>query len=89
MVEVSFTGNLQRHIEVASIEVESGSLVEVLDQVFEAYPKLKPYLFDEQNQLRPHIMLALDRQLIQRNLDQFKHQTGFTRLHIMQALSGG
>jgi hypothetical protein len=89
MVEVSFTGNLARHIDVETISVTSGTLTSVLEITFQRYPELKPYIVDEQWNLRKHVMLAVDKQLIQGQLHSYSDLTGFSRVHIMQALSGG
>jgi molybdopterin converting factor small subunit len=89
MVNVSFTANLARHIELSPLVVESGTLEFIFEQIFNQYPKLKPYLLDEQSNLRKHIMLAIDQQLVQGNLDSFMRTTNIKRIHIMQALSGG
>ena len=89
MVNVSFTANLARHIELSPLVVESGTLAFIFEQIFNQYPQLKPYVLDEQSNLRKHIMLAIDQQLVQGNLDSFMRTTNIKRIHIMQALSGG
>jgi len=89
MIKVSFTANLARHISVDAVDLEDGTLFDVLTQLFSVYPSLQPYILDEQEQLRQHIMLALDKQLVQGDLGSVGQQSGFSRLHIMQALSGG
>lgn len=89
MVEVSFTANLARHIELSPLVVESGTLAFIFEQVFNEYPQLKSYVLDEQSSLRKHIMIAIDQQLVQGNLDAVMQSTNIKRIHIMQALSGG
>lgn len=89
MIEVSFTENLQRHVQCRALRVEPGSLAQVLARVFEHYPALKGYLLDDQGGLRKHIMLAIDQQLVQGALPREQPLAAGSRLHIMQALSGG
>jgi len=89
MIDVSFTENLQRHVECRSIQVEAGTLTEVLDRVFDVYPALKDYVLTEQGELRKHVMLAIDQQLVQGALPARQRLNSGSRLHVMQALSGG
>lgn len=89
MVQVSFTENLQRHVRCDALSVEPGSLAAVLAQVFERYPPLAGYLLDDQGELRKHVMLAIDQQLVQGALPRDQWLAAGSRLHIMQALSGG
>lgn len=89
MVSVSFTENLQRHVACGPIEVSEGLLADVLDQVFATYPALKDYVLTEQGDLRQHVMLAIDQQLVQGALPKRQRLNSGSRLHIMQALSGG
>lgn len=89
MVEVSFTENLQRHVACRPVRVAEGTLAEVLDRVFEVYPALKDYVLTEQGELRKHVMLAIDQQLIQGALPARQRLNPGSRLHVMQALSGG
>ncbi|MBU2864062.1 hypothetical protein KO489_09435 [Reinekea forsetii] len=86
-VKVTYTENLQRHIDLHSIQVAEGSLTQVLSYVFQQFPNLKHYVLDDQNRLRKHVMLVVDSNIVQSDIesvDQVK-----SSLHIMQALSGG
>ena len=89
MIQVTFTENLQRHVDVAPIETGEGDLETILRAAFEQFPKLQPYIMTEQFGLRKHIMLALDDQLLQGDVKPYLQQPVRRRLHIMQALSGG
>lgn len=89
MVRVSFTENLQRHVRCDALEVTPGTLDAVLAQVFERYPPLAGYLLDDQGELRKHVMLAIDQQLVQGAMPHQQILAAGSRLHIMQALSGG
>ncbi|MDN3648032.1 hypothetical protein QWZ13_03830 [Reinekea marina] len=86
-VKVTYTENLQRHIDLHSIQVDEGPLTQVLTCVFQQFPNLKHYVLDDQNRLRKHVMLVVDNNIVQSDIesvDQVK-----SSLHIMQALSGG
>ncbi|PTY36216.1 hypothetical protein BGP77_02585 [Saccharospirillum sp. MSK14-1] len=89
MVTVSFTENLQKHLRCDAVTVKPGTLDEVLAQVFEDYPSLAGYVLDDQGELRKHVMLAIDQQLVQGALPRGQRLDQGSRLHIMQALSGG
>lgn len=89
MVQVTVTENLQRHHQVPAQSIPDGTLRDVLAELFRRFPGLQSYVFDEQQALRPHVMLAIDDHLIQGDISPWYERTDFSRVHIMQALSGG
>ena len=54
MAKVSFTRNLQRHVECPEIEASGSTVREVLDNVFATNPPAKAYVLDDQAGLRKH-----------------------------------
>ncbi len=89
MARISFTANLARHVDVTTVDIAGQTLKDILDQLFSQHPQLKPYIVDEQGNLRKHIMLAIDQELVQGDVAPYLKRTDVNRLHIMQALSGG
>ena len=93
MARVSFTGNLQKHVSVESLEVAlhgSGeNLAQVFTLVFAQYPALQSYLVDDQFRLRQHVAVFVDQQLIrEKNLTKV-HCAAQADIFVAQALSGG
>ena len=89
MATVSFTPNLQRHVECPPQTIEGSTVREVLDRVFAENPRLRGYIVDEQGALRYHMLVFVDGQQIadrERLSDPVKPTS---ELYVMQALSGG
>ncbi len=65
------------------------TLMESLTDAFQQYPKLKTYVVDDQGQLRQHMQVFVDGQLI-RDRECFTDRVSDqSEIFIMQALSGG
>ena len=89
MPRVSFTQNLQRHIECPTREVSGATVREAMDAYFTAVPRARDYVLDEQGAVRKHMVLFI-------NGDQLEDRQGLSdalkssdEVHVMQALSGG
>ncbi len=89
MPRVTFTQNLERHLEAPSAAVAGGTVREALDEVFQDNPRLRSYVLDDQGRLRKHVVvfvdgrMATDRQALSDELEQE------SEIFVMQALSGG
>src|SRR3546814_18595919 len=55
MPRVTFTANLQRHLDAPSLEVDGACVGEVLAGVFARKPLLRSYIVDDQGRLRRHV----------------------------------
>lgn len=89
MVQVRFTPNLQRHLDVASCEVSAGSVAAALEAVFAHNPRLRGYLLDDQGRVRQHVMIFVDAEPVadrQRLSDPLGPEA---EVYVVQALSGG
>lgn len=86
---VRFTQQLARFVEAPSVEVEAGSPRQALARAFEANPRLQSYIVDEQGDLRKHVAVFVDGQLLRGSdaLDAALRESA--RIDVMQALSGG
>lgn len=85
MARVQFTPILQRHLDAPSVEVDGASVRAVLGAVFEANPRLRGYVLDDQGALRKHVAVFVDGAAA--DLDA---QVGIgAEVFVMQALSGG
>ena len=89
MPRVTFTANLQQHVDCAEATVEGRTVREVLEAVFAERPRLRRYVLDDQGALRKHMNVFVDGDLA-RDRDNLSDPVGpDARLYVMQALSGG
>jgi hypothetical protein len=86
---VSFTPNLERHVECPTKSVEGATVREVLDRVFAENPKLRGYVVDEQGALRHHMLIFVDGEQITDRAKLSDPVRSNSELYVMQSLSGG
>lgn len=89
MATVAFTHTLQRHVPCPTVEVEGGTVREALDAVWSVNPRARGYVLDEQGELRKHMAVFLDGQLIRDRAGLSDVVRSDSKLYVMQALSGG
>ena len=91
MVTVSFTPNLQRHVECPATRVEGATVAQVLEAVFRDNPRLRGYVVDERGRLRKHMVVFLDGVAVRdrESLSDAIPVDGDAQVFVMQALSGG
>jgi molybdopterin synthase sulfur carrier subunit len=89
MATVTFTPNLQRHVECPPTAVAGTVVAEVLAAVFADNPRLRGYVVDERGVLRKHMVVFVDgRQIVDR--ERLSDPVGpDAEVYVMQALSGG
>jgi molybdopterin converting factor small subunit len=89
MARVVFTPNIQRHVACQDTDAPGGNVREVLDNLFASLPRARSYVLDDQANLRRHMAIYVDGQLI-RDRAHLSDPVGRTsELYIFQALSGG
>lgn len=89
MPRVTFTANLQRHLDCPSLDVEGGRVVEVLAAVFAQRPMLRSYIVDDQGRLRRHVNVFVNNVMIS-DRDGLGDSVGpDDEVFVFQALSGG
>ena len=89
MARVTFTRNLQRHVEAPPTEAGGRTVREVLDAVFALHPGVRGYVLDEQGALRKHMLIFIDgAQMLDRDRLSDPVQPN-SELYVLQALSGG
>lgn len=90
MPTVRFTYALKRFFPGIKDTPATGStLRDVLREMDASYPGVKGYILDEQGNLRKHVNIFIDGEMIVDRLqlsDSFKESS---EIYIMQALSGG
>lgn len=90
MPRVQFTPILKRFFPtLQSLELRANSLGTLLDELEAEHPGIKDYLLDEQGELRQHVNVFVNDELIRdlTSLDEPLREQD--EIFIMQALSGG
>jgi hypothetical protein len=89
MALVEFTPQLRRFVDAPACQCEAGTLREALDAAFAAQPRLRGYIVDEQGHLRVNVVVFIDGQRARdlRGLSDAVRPD--SRIHVLQALSGG
>lgn len=88
-VSVTFAASLQRHIPCAPQNVAPASLREVLRAALLAAPELSHYIFDDQANIRKHVAIFINRDLLKNRADLTQHLQAGDQVLVVQALTGG
>ncbi|HEY9537506.1 MAG TPA: MoaD/ThiS family protein [Kiloniellaceae bacterium] len=89
MPRVTFTANLQRHLDAPSLEVDGACVGEVLAGVFARKPLLRSYIVDDQGRLRRHVNVFVNSAMIVDRDGLGDTLRADDEVFIFQALSGG
>lgn len=89
MAHVEFTQNIQRHVACAPMQRPGSSVREVLDAVFAEAGRLRGYVLDDRGEVRKHIVIFVDGKPIRDRVALTDPVGASSRIHVMQALSGG
>lgn len=89
MPRVTFTANLQRHLDVPSLEVGGARVGEVLTAVFERHPLLRSYIVDDQGRLRRHVNVFVNSAMVADRDGLTDPVSADDEVFVFQALSGG
>lgn len=89
MPRVSFTQNLQRHLDVPTLEVDGATVRAALEAVFGEHPRARSYVLDDQGRLRKHVIVFVDGEQVQDRDGLGDAVERDSEVFVMQALSGG
>lgn len=89
MAVIHFAPVLQTHCPAPSLNIERGTVRDVLAEAFMIYPKLKSYVLDHQRAVRKHVVIFLDGAAIEDRKSQSDSVSPQSEIYVMQALSGG
>ncbi|MEZ4703250.1 MAG: hypothetical protein R2834_23175 [Rhodothermales bacterium] len=89
MTTLSFTPNLLRHVDVPAAQIAGATVREVLESYFEANPRVRRYVLDDQGALRKHVAIFLDQELIHDRVGLSDPVGETADIYVAQALSGG
>lgn len=89
MARIEFTPQLRRFVDTRVVDTAAAVLREGLDAAFELNPKLRGYILDDQGHLRHNVVIFIDGRRA-RDLRGLTDTLGpDSRVHVLQALSGG
>ena len=89
MVRVSFTQNLQRHVDCPPRAVDGATVRAVLEAVFEANPRARGYVLDDRGALRKHMTVYIDGAPVLDRDGLSDPVAEGSEVYVFQALSGG
>ncbi len=89
MPSVSFTANLNRHLDCPTVEADGATVAEVLDSVFAGNPRLRSYILDDQNRLRRHVNIFVAERPVADRARLSDPVPDGAEVFVFQALSGG
>jgi sulfur-carrier protein len=89
MARIDFTAQLRRFTETPSLDVRAGTLRDALAAAFEANPRLRGYVLDDQDHIRKHVVVYVDGLRLQDRTQLTYPLQPDSRVYVLQALSGG
>ena len=89
LVTVTFAPSLQRHIPCPPQSVASSNLREVLKAALLAAPDLSHYVFDDQGNIRKHVAVFINRDMLQNRAVLTQMLKAGDQVLVVQALTGG
>ena len=89
MAQLIFTQQLGRFMTVPQVETDAADLRGALEQAFDAHPKLRGYVLDEQGHLRRNVVIFIDGQRTGERAILNDALAPMSNVYILQALSGG
>ena len=89
MPRIEFTPQLRRFLSVPGVETPASTLRAALDDAFAANPRLRGYVLDDQGHLRANVVIFIDGQRCRDRVALADALAPASRVHVLQALSGG
>lgn len=84
-----FTQQLRRFTETPEVDTPAPTLRDALQAAFELNPRLRGYVLDDQGHLRANVVVFIDGQRSADRLGLGDALKPDSRVHVLQALSGG
>jgi hypothetical protein len=89
MAKLIFTQQLCRFTEVPEVTTSATSLRDALEAAFVLNPRLREYVLDEQGHLRFHVVIFIDGIRMSDRVSLNDAIQVDSKIHVLQALSGG
>ena len=89
MASIHFTQNLTRHTQCPTAKVEAGTVAELFERYFAAWPAVRDYVLDNQGEVRHHVKVLVDGRNVRDRCKLTDRLEKDSEVHVFQALSGG
>ena len=89
MAKLVFTQQLKRFTDVPEIDTSAVVLRDALEAAFKRNPRLRGYILDEQGHLRVNVVVFIDGKRARDLRGLSDPLRSDSRIHVLQALSGG
>lgn len=89
MPRIVFTAHLLRHVACPETVVNAGTVGAALREAFVQQPQVRDYVLDEQGRLRKHVVIFIDGHKLHDRLGLSDPVQSDSRIHVLQALTGG
>jgi len=89
MPTITFTPNIQRHVNCPPATVAGETVSQALEAVFQGNPRARGYILDEQGAVRPHMVVFVDGRQLKDRQRLSDPVTSNAEIYVAQALSGG
>lgn len=89
MPVVHFTPQLRRFTETPEVACDATTLRAALDAAFAVNPRLRGYVLDDQGHVRANVVVFVDGRRCEDRVALAETLQAGSRVHVMQALSGG
>jgi molybdopterin synthase sulfur carrier subunit len=89
MARIVFTQQLRRFTETPEVDAPVETLRAALDAAFAQNPRLRGYVLDDQGHLRGNVVAFVDGRRCTERIRLDDPLQPDSRVHVMQALSGG
>ena len=89
MPHVVFSNHLKTHVDSPERVVVGSDVRAALEAVFREEPRLRGYVLDDQGQLRQHVLLFVDGELVGDRRELSDVLRPESEVYVTQALSGG
>lgn len=89
MPTVAFTPQLRRFTETPEVRCDAATLRVALEAAFAVNPRLRGYVLDDQGHVRANVVVFIDGRRSDDRISLADALQPDSRVHVMQALSGG
>lgn len=89
MPRLVLTAHLAGLLDATEMEFDGERVRDVLERLFDQYPKLRSYLLEDTGRLRKHVNVFIDGQPIRDRLQLSDAVGPEGEVYVLQALSGG
>lgn len=89
MPRIEFTQQLRRFTDTPAIDTGATTVREALEAAFAVNPRLRGYVLDDQAHLRANVVVFVDGRRSDDRVRLDEPLGGDSRVHVLQALSGG